>query len=109
MIARTYSIRDRRLLPSDPLPPGHRAGRSVAHGSGPPRAPPRSGPAVLAAAGHGARAHHDVVGGPAPLGDVRRLGGRRGARGVPRALRGRAALVVAGPRALRPAPGAGPV
>src|SRR5829696_2061782 len=100
MAARTYSIRDRRLLPPDPLPPGHRARGSVADGTGPARAPARTGPALLATAGHGARAHHDLVGGPAPLGDVRRLGGRCGARRLPRRLRRRTALGGAGSRAL---------
>src|SRR5918994_3222152 len=100
MAARTYGIRDRRLLPPDPLSPGHRARGSVAYGTGPARAPARAGPALLAPAGHGKGTHDDAVGGPAPLGHVRGLGGRRGARRVPRRLRGHASMGRPGPRAL---------
>ena len=68
-----------------------------------------AGPALLAAARHGPRDDDDAVGRPAALGDVRRLGGRRRARRVPRALAGRARWRDAGAGAVRRAAGAGPL
>ena len=56
-----------------------------------------AGPALLAAARHGARADDDAERRPAPLGAVRGVGGRGRARRLPRRLGGRGALARARP------------
>ena len=60
-----------------------------------PAAAPHAGPALLAAAGHGPRADDDAERRPAALGALRGVGGRGGARRVPRRLGDRGALALA--------------